>query len=42
MHPHRNEEEHFVVLGGTCRILIEDKEIAARYGCVIVGPPISI
>jgi mannose-6-phosphate isomerase-like protein (cupin superfamily) len=94
---HRNEEEHFVVLAGTYRILIEDKvfdapvgisvtvprgsrhswrnisnetgrllviltpggfdkciqtirdnppdqilEIAARYGCFIVGPPISI
>ena len=97
MHLHRNEEEHFVVLAGTYRILIEDKvfdapvgisvtiprgsrhswrnistetgrllviltpggfdkciqtirdspadqilEIAARYGCFIVGPPISI
>jgi mannose-6-phosphate isomerase-like protein (cupin superfamily) len=97
MHAHRNEEEHFVVLAGAYRILIEDKlfdvpvgtsvtvprrsrhtwrnisketgrllviltpggfnkciqtirdssadqmlEIAARYGCFIVGPPISI
>ena len=97
MHLHRNEEEHFVVLAGIYRILIEDKmldapvgtsttvprgarhswrnisnetsrllviltpggfekciqtirdspadkilEIAARYGCFIVGPPISI
>ena len=97
MHLHRNEEEHFVVLAGTYRILIEDKvfdaqagtsatvprgsrhswrnisnetgrllviltpggfeeciqtirdspadkilEIAAHYGCFIVGPPISI
>jgi mannose-6-phosphate isomerase-like protein (cupin superfamily) len=96
-HLHCNEEEHFVVLAGTYRILIEDKvfdapvgisvtvprgsrhswrnisnetgrllviltpggfdkciqtirdnppdqilEIAARYGCFIVGPPISI
>ena len=97
MHLHLNEEEHFVVLAGTYRILIEDTvfdapmgisvtvprgsrhswrnisnetgrllviltpggfdkciqtirdsppdqmlEIAARYGCLIVGPPISI
>jgi quercetin dioxygenase-like cupin family protein len=97
MHLHRNEEEHFVVLAGTYRILIEDQvfdtrvgtsvtvprgsrhswrnisnetsrllviltpggfekciqtirdspadkvlEIAAHYGCFIVGPPISI
>src|SRR5258706_8759706 len=97
MHLHGNEEEHFVVLAGTFRILIEDKvfdasvgtsitvargsrhswrnvsneisrllviltpggfekciqtirdsptdkvlEIAAHYGCFIVGPPISI
>jgi len=97
MHLHRNEEEHFVVLAGTYRILIQDKvldapvgtsvtvprgcrhswrnisnetsrllviltpggfekciqtirdspadkvlEIAAHYGCFIVGPPISI
>lgn len=96
MHLHRNKEEHFVVLAGTYRILIEDKvfdvsvgpsvtvprgfrhswrnisnetsrlliiltpggfekciqtirdspadkslEIAALYGCFIVGPPIS-
>jgi quercetin dioxygenase-like cupin family protein len=97
MHLHRNEEEHFVVLAGTYRIVIEDNvfdapvgtsvtvpkgarhswrnisnetsrllviltpggferciqtirdspadkllEIAAHYGCFIVGPPISI
>ena len=97
MHVHRNEDEHFVVLAGAYRILIEDKlfdapvgtsvtvprrsrhtwrnisketgrllviltpggfdkyiqtmrdspadqmlEIAARYGCFIVEPPISI
>ena len=97
IHLHRNEEEHFVVLAGTYRILIEDQvfdtpvgtsvtvprgsrhswrnisnevsrvliiltpggfekciqtirdsptdkmlEIAERYGCFIVGPPISI
>ena len=97
MHLHRNEEEHFVVLAGTYRILIEDKvfdapagtsvtapkgarhswrnmsdetgrlliiltpggfekciqtvhgsasdkglEIAAEYGCLVVGPPISV
>ena len=97
MHFHRNEEEHFVVLAGTYRIVIEDTlfdapvgtsvtvpkgarhswrnisnetsrllviltpggfekciqsirdspadkvlEIAAHYGCFIVGPPISI
>ena len=97
MHLHRNEDEHFVVLAGAYRILIEDKlfdapvgtsvtvprrsrhtwrnisketgrllviltpggfdkyiqtmrdspadqmlEIAARYGCFIVEPPISI
>ena len=32
MHIHRNEEEHFVVLAGTYRILIEDKLFHAPSG----------
>jgi uncharacterized cupin superfamily protein len=32
MHIHRNEEEHFVVLAGTYRILIEDRLFHAPIG----------
>jgi quercetin dioxygenase-like cupin family protein len=32
MHLHRNEEEHFVVLAGAYRILIEDKVFDAPVG----------
>jgi len=35
MHLHRNEEEHFVVLAGTYRILIEDKVFDAPVGTSI-------
>jgi len=38
MHLHRNEEEHFVVLAGTYRILIEDKVFDAPVGTSITCP----
>lgn len=38
MHIHRNEEEHFVVLAGTYRILIEDKVFDAPIGTSITVP----
>src|SRR5258708_4538137 len=39
MHLHRNEEEHFVVLAGTYRILIEDKVFDAPVGTSICPSP---
>jgi mannose-6-phosphate isomerase-like protein (cupin superfamily) len=39
MHPHRNEEEHFVVLARACRILIEDKVFDAPVGISVTVPP---
>ena len=38
MHIHRNEEEHFVVLAGTYRILIEDKLFHAPIGTSFTVP----
>jgi mannose-6-phosphate isomerase-like protein (cupin superfamily) len=38
MHIHRNEEEHFVVLAGTYRILIEDRLFHAPIGTSITVP----
>ncbi len=38
MHLHRNEEEHFVVLAGTYRILIEDKVFDAPVSTSITVP----
>ena len=38
MHIHRNEEQHFVVLAGTYRILIEDKLFHAPIGTSITVP----
>jgi mannose-6-phosphate isomerase-like protein (cupin superfamily) len=38
MHLHRNEEEHFVVLAGTYRILIEDKVFDAPVGISVTVP----
>jgi quercetin dioxygenase-like cupin family protein len=38
MHLHRNEEEHFVVLAGTYRILIEDKVFDAPVGTSVTVP----
>jgi len=38
MHLHRNEEEHFVVLAGTYRILIEDKMFDAPVGSSVTVP----
>src|ERR1700741_1895677 len=38
MHLHRNEEEHFVVLAGTYRILIEDKVFHAPIGTSFTVP----
>src|SRR5246127_3974639 len=38
MHLHRNEEEHFVVLAGAYRILIEDKVFDAPVGTSVTVP----
>ena len=38
MHLHRNEEEHFVVLAGTYRILTEDKVFDAPVGASVTVP----
>ena len=38
MHIHRNESEHFVVLAGTYRILIEDRLFHAPVGTSITVP----
>jgi quercetin dioxygenase-like cupin family protein len=38
LHLHRNEEEHFVVLAGTYRILIEDKVFDASVGTSVTVP----
>ena len=38
MHIHRNEDEHFVVLAGTYRILIEDRLFHAPIGTSITVP----
>ena len=38
MHLHRNEEEHFVVLVGTYRILIEDKVLDTSFGASVTLP----
>jgi mannose-6-phosphate isomerase-like protein (cupin superfamily) len=38
MHLHRNEEEHFVVLAGTYRILIEEKVFDAPVGISVTVP----
>ena len=38
MHLHRNEEEHFVVLDGTYRIVIEDKVFDAPAGTSVTVP----
>jgi len=41
MHLHRNEEEHFVVLVGTYRILIEDKVLDTSVGASVTVPRVS-
>jgi mannose-6-phosphate isomerase-like protein (cupin superfamily) len=38
MQLHRNEEEHFVVLAGTYRILTEDKVFDAPVGASVTVP----
>src|SRR6266404_7805256 len=38
MHLHRNEEEHFVVLAGTYRILIEDQVFDTPVGTSVTVP----
>jgi mannose-6-phosphate isomerase-like protein (cupin superfamily) len=38
MHVHRNEDEHFVVLAGAYRILIEDKLFDAPVGTSVTVP----